>query len=315
MSLLICFRDEIRFQGRALRLILTSAAVAGAASVVQVATGRMWPYLSVLVAAGVLAVFAIRALGTLDGSRRIFPGLAVVASALMGCFTLDRLAGFRPEAAPVFLCGWAILEGAAFGLVGCLGLAAAHISLGWDRIGARWRSCEPALTGEARLVCGRGLEIWRKVETGFPRRSPIRQAMRSAMQRLLAVADGWLAASSNQDLPSEVELATRMTEIREKLASVEDPVARARYGQTQATLSEQMQSLRAIRSSRERMIAQMHQHVAAMDRLHFAGINYRSADASRLAAALAPILDDLGRLGEDMDSIGEGLREADESER
>jgi hypothetical protein len=311
MSLRICFRDEIRFQGRALRLILASAAAAGAASVAQSALGFAWPHLSAVAAALVLAVFSLPAAMALDGVHRVCAALAVLTSALLGWFTLGRLASIAPGASPLLMGGWAVLEGAAFGLVGSLGLAAAHVHLGWDRIGARWRACEPALSGEARLLCGRGLEIWRKVENGFPRRSPIRQAMRTSMERLLGVSDRWVAASSSQALPTESDLEGRMAEIHEKLAQVKDPVARARYLQTEATLAEQMQSLRAIRSSRERIIAQMHQHVAAMDRLHFAGINYRSADASRLAAALAPILDDLGRLGEDMESIGEGLRETE----
>jgi hypothetical protein len=48
-----------------------------------------------------------------------------------------------------------------------------------------------------------------------------------------------------------------------------------------------------------------------MERLRFAVINHRSADASRLATEVQPILDDLSDLGRDIDSSSEALAEVE----
>jgi hypothetical protein len=46
-----------------------------------------------------------------------------------------------------------------------------------------------------------------------------------------------------------------------------------------------------------------------MERLRFAVINHRSADASRIATEVAPILSDLEDLGRDIDSSSEAMSE------
>jgi hypothetical protein len=85
----------------------------------------------------------------------------------------------------------------------------------------------------------------------------------------------------------------------------QDPVARARYAEARRSLDLQAQHLATIGASRERMRAQLHRQLEAMEALHLASITARTAAADRGTESWRPLLAELARLGDELDAARE----------
>ena len=65
----------------------------------------------------------------------------------------------------------------------------------------------------------------------------------------------------------------------------------------------------ARREREGKVLARLHHYVAAIERLRFAAVNSRSADASRSTSELQPLVDELETLGRDLDLSREAWNE------
>ena len=65
-----------------------------------------------------------------------------------------------------------------------------------------------------------------------------------------------------------------------------------------------------IASGRERAVARLEHQVATLERLRWAALRHRSADAARLGSELAPVVEELTEAGGDFDIATEALSEA-----
>src|SRR5262249_13822492 len=138
-----------------------------------------------------------------------------------------------------------------------------------------------------------------------------RKTIEDSIVRVLEVGRRWATVEADgARTPADV-LSQRMEAMTDKMAKTDDPVAKAQYAHAHAALAEQARYLKEIGASRERAAGRMHHYLAAMERLRFAVINHRSADASRLATEVQPILDDLAHLGTDIDFSSEALAEVE----
>jgi hypothetical protein len=205
----------------------------------------------------------------------------------------------------------AVATGGAFAFVGVLGLLPRHVDLGRDRVAEALAASQGVLVGELRDLADRAAAVWRKVDGSAPPDAPVRKSFEDAVLRLFEVGRRWAAVEADGARTSAEVLAQRMEAMTEKMTRTEDPVARGQYAQAHAALAEQARYLKEIGAARERVVARMHHYLAAMERLRFAVINHRSADASRLATEVQPILDDLSDLGRDIDSSSEALAEVE----
>jgi hypothetical protein len=160
-----------------------------------------------------------------------------------------------------------------------------------------------------RELADRGLAVWNRIEPSLERSSAVRRGLEDSVCRLFDVAGRWAEVEADGARTPLESLAARMEAVAAKMEKTEDPVAREQYAQAHAALAEQLRYLKEIATTRERIIARMHHYLAAMERLRFAVINHRSADASRLATEVAPILEDLQELGRDIDSSSEAMSE------
>ena len=103
-----------------------------------------------------------------------------------------------------------------------------------------------------------------------------------------------------------------MESLEQRIANTEDEITRNQYEQAKAALAEQLRYIKDIGTSRERVLARMHNYLAAMERLRMAVINLESTNASRDAATdVQPLVTDLEKIGADMDSCSEALLEAE----
>ncbi|MFH0900855.1 MAG: hypothetical protein V2A73_09525 [Pseudomonadota bacterium] len=237
--------------------------------------------------------------------------LAGAAASLVGRFVSASLLAVSP------LPGWiaALGVGAAFGLVATLGIVPWHLELRQDRVGEVWETLQRRISGEQLSLAKRALEIWSRVERSFDAGTPARVAIEDSVLRLLDLAGRWQQVENGEaDARSADHLVERMTEIEQRIGQASDPIAIKQYEQAKAAIVEQLRYVREIAASRERVVARMHHYLAAMERLRFAVINCRSADASRLASEVQPILADLESLKNDIDCTSEALGEMERSQ-
>jgi hypothetical protein len=311
------FVDENRFQGAALRLLGASLGAAGLAALIADAWGR--PALPAApVAAGLTTLlFAVHAFSAAKGFLRVQVAAGFALAGLAACFALERLSSLCQD--------WpGLLQAAAAGVsvaaTGALGLASSHLRFSCDRVGPRWRRLAPVLADEMRALCERAVGLCNDLDrlgVAGPcpaepcNLRPIRRTLENSALRLLDVASHWTITHADRKLPSADELGSRLAEIEARITRAVDPQAREQYRQVRFTLQEQLQCLRAIDATRERVVARMHHTLAAMERLRFAAINQLSTDASRASTEVQPLIENLARLGQDLDIASEAMREVE----
>jgi hypothetical protein len=246
------------------------------------------------------------------GGRRFAATLIAAGAAFLVCrLVLENL---LLAAAAAEVPAWiaAGVTGGAAAFVGVLGLLPRHVDVGADRVRAAHDAVKDKVTGEVRELADRGLAVWNRIEPSLERSSAVRRGLEDSVCRLFDVAGRWADVEADGARTPLDGLAARMEVIAGKMEKSQDPVAREQYGQAHAALAEQLRYLKEIATTRERIIARMHHYLAAMERLRFAVINHRSADASRLATEVAPILEDLQELGRDIDSSSEAMGEMEQ---
>jgi hypothetical protein len=301
--LIVRFVDESGFQASALRLLITSVATACLATLVTDACGRPDLPAAPLAAAASVLGFAVHAVVNSSGLVRAQVVTGFALASLAAAFVIVRLS-------PVWQ-NWAgLLQATATGVglaaTGCLGLAAVHARFSRDRVGPIWRRLAPVLEGEMRALCERAVGLCDGLSDRQARRT-----LETSTLRLLGVAGRWTTTSADRQLPSVTELSARLAEIESRVSGAVDPQAGAQYEQVRRMLDEQLTCLRAIQATRERVVARMHHTVTAMERLRFAAINQLSANASRTSTEVQPLIENLARLGQDLDAASEAMREVE----
>jgi hypothetical protein len=264
--------------------------------------------LGLAAAAAGFAVLAVR------GGRRAWATMAGAAGALFLARYVEGTFGAAGAAAG--LAPWLVagVSGLAFGFVGVLGLLPRHIEIGASRVEAAYEACRGKLAGEVRELADRAMGVWEKVDKTLEPEAAARRAIEDSVVRVFDVAQKWASVESDGARTPADALIERMDAISAKVERTEDAVARKQYQDAHAALAEQLRYLREIATARERVIARMHHYLAAMERLRFAVLNNRSADASRVSTEVQPILDDLRDLGRDIDCSSEAIHEVEKDE-
>ena len=245
------------------------------------------------------------------GGRRFVPTLIAAAATVLVCrFVHDNLLA---AAATVGVPTWfaAGATGAAFGFVGVLGLLPRHIDVATNRVAAAHAASRTVLTGEVRELADRAVALWNRVDKTLEPDAPVRTAIEDSVLRLFEVGQRWAAVEADGARAPADLLAARMEAMTEKMERTDDTVAKGQYARAHDALAEQARYLKEIGAARERVLARMHHYLAAMERLRFAVLNNRSADASRLATDVQPILDDITCLGKEIDISSEAMAEVE----
>lgn len=246
--------------------------------------------------------------------RRFALGIVAGAlAALAARFVLVHLTHApQLEALPPWLV--AAGAGAAFAFVLLLARLPRHLDLLRDRVAEAYQRVRPALAGEVAELADRAIDVWRRVDATLDADDPVRRAIEDSVLRLYDVAGRWQAVEADGARTPVEALIERMQQLDAKIDKTEDEVAREQYAEARAALAEQIRDLRDIATSRERVVARMHHYLAAMERLRFAVIKHRSADASRLSSEVQPILDDLRELGAEIDLTSQAIGEVESAQ-
>jgi hypothetical protein len=250
----------------------------------------------------------------LKGRKFLLTFFAATAAILTARFVFATFLAQTIHDMPIWV--GSVLAGGAFGLVALLGTLPRHLHLHQDRVQDSWAKVKDKCQGEVGELLGRAATLWDKVDGSLERDSSARRAIEDSVLRLFEVAQKWQSVESESSLPPADKLVERMEEIDQKIARTDDSVAKGQYERARGALAEQLRYVQEINTSKERVIARMHHYLAAMERLRFAVINHRSADASRLSTEVQPILDDLNALGKEIDCTSEAIGEVEkETER
>jgi hypothetical protein len=178
-----------------------------------------------------------------------------------------------------------------------------HVQIVVDPVRAALGKLPATLDAEVRGLCARAAAIWNTAQD---------QLSDDAGQRL--VRDGVLktleVAARSAEVrisgPSDGELAERIADLDQRITSATDGEVTVQYQAARAALGDQQRYREHIRQGRERMVARMHNHVAALEKFELAATGL---EAARAASAGLSVVKQLEELSSDVAASGEALVE------
>ena len=275
---------------------------AGLAAIPLFAMALQWPALAITAAACGLGI----AVGGRSGATGLRGTVAVGAA--IGVLLLAMWCSLRVDTAretqgwP----GWAIdgAAAAAMGIVAVLAVLPRHLALATDPVQAAVRRLPAALDPEVQKLCRRSAEIWTGAKERLAEGDPGRDLVRDGVLKTLEVAAK--SAGVRALGPSEEELAARMADLDQRIAAATDAEVKAQYTAARAALDDQRRYREHIANGRERLVARMHNHIAALEKFQLAATGLVAA---RAATAGATAVSQLEELSSDVAASGEALAE------
>jgi hypothetical protein len=274
--------------------------VGGIAFGAALAHGRpRWRLASALVAGGALTV--------LSGSDLAMTTLAPLLAALSIAFGVGLAVGVRgvrgvialaagaavPLAATWCALRFAGIAGAAMGAVGVLAMLPRHLVFATDPVAAAVRRLPAGLATELRELCDRSVAIWTSAKRDLANEPGLALVQGGVVDTLdVAVRAAQVTAAG----PGDAEIATRIADLDGRIAAASDAEVKVQYESARAALADQQRYRDRQRTGRERLIARMHSHVAALEKFH-------------LAATTLPTAPKLAELSSEVAASGEAMGE------
>jgi hypothetical protein len=279
---------------------LIAAALASLPLLVMAAS---WPTFAL--SAGMLALgCALPGMRGLRGAMTVLLGAVVT---LLAMWTALRFDHARATAHwPAALTDGA--SAAAMGIVGVVAMLPRHLGIAFDPVHSAVKALPARLDSEVRALCDRTLAIWSDVKTVLGETDPNLTLVRDGVLKTLEVA-----AKSTDAQPqgaNDEQLGRRMEDLDARIAAATDDEVKAQYQSARAALSDQAKYRERIRQNHERLVARLHNHVAALEKFQLAAGGLASARAASSGATAVQQLSDLSR---DVAASGEALVEVGEA--
>jgi hypothetical protein len=257
-----------------------------------------WPML-----AGVAAVVALGlAAGGPRGPRALISLLFGAITALVAMWCALRIGQARQTVHWPAMVTTAT-SAAAMGIVGVLAMLPRHLQLVIDPVHAAVKKLPANLDAEVRDLCARSAAIWTAAQDRISDDAG-KNLVRDGVLKTLEVA----ARSAEVKLsgPSEAELTQRMTDLDQRIAAATDREVKTQYQSARAALDDQQRYRAKIRQGRERLVARMHNHVAALEKFELAATGL---DAARAEATGSSVISQLEELSHEVEASGDALAE------
>jgi len=189
------------------------------------------------------------------------------------------------------------------GVVGALAMLPRHVRLVFDPVRAALARLPANLDAEVRGLCARSAAIWSTARDQIGDEAG-RTLVRDGVLKTLEVA----AKSAEVKItgPSDAELAERVADLDQRIAAATDDEVKTQYQSARAALGDQQRYRDRIRQGRERLIARMHNHVAALEKFELAATGL---EAARTASVGSEVVRQLEELSHDVAASGEALAE------
>ena len=280
--------------GRAVWRIAAAAAALG----LMFLGPASWPMLAVAAAIVALAL----AIGGPRGMRGLVGAMLGVVLVLVAMWCALRIDHARQTSQWPPLVTTAVAA-AAMGLVGALALIPRHLQIVLDPVRAAVKRLPASLDAEVSGLCTRAASIWTTAQDRIADESG-RALVRDGVLKTLEVA----ARSADVKVtgPSEAELAQRIADLDQRIAVATDAEVKTQYQAARAAVGDQQRYREHIRQGRERLVARMHNHVAALEKFELAATGL---EAARAASAGAAAVKQLEELSHDVAASGEALAE------
>lgn len=271
---------------------------AGVALVPVLALSPSWPAL-----AGAAAVLSLGlALGGPRGVRGLAGVLLGAMTVLVAMWCAQRIGHARQTVHWPMLVR-TVVSAAAIGVVGALAMLPRHLQIVLDPVQAALKKLPASLDAEVRGLCARAATIWTTAQDRITDDAG-RDLVRDGVLKTLEVAAKSAAVKITG--PSEAELAQRMTDLDQRIAAATDAEVKTQYQAARAALDDQQRYRDHIRQGRERLVARMHNHVAALEKFELAATGL---EAARAASAGASAIQQLEELSHDVAASGDALAE------
>ncbi len=255
--------------------------------------------------ASLVASASIASLGIALGGPRGMRGLAGmalgIATTVVAMWVAVRIGhAQRTMAWPTWITD--AVAAAAMGIVGVLATLPRHFSMAVDPVSAAKRALPSVLDAEVRDLCNRASAIW---TTAKERLDAQDQALvREGVLKAFEVASKSNAVKLSGS--GDSELVARMAELDKRIAAATDDEVKTQYQSARAALDDQQKYRDRIRQGRERLVARMHNHVAALEKYQLAATGL---EASRVEGA--PAMKQLEELSKDVAASSEALAEVE----
>ena len=284
--------------GAAIAACVPFFALTSASSLIAMTT--LGSTIAIMLAAVALALAMMLGLRGMRGLVAIVTGAAV---AMLAIWAGTRFTGAQQLSAwPSWVRDMS--AAAAMGMIGVLAMLPRHLRVALDPVQAASRRLPNDLDTEVRELCQRSLSIWNGAKDKLTDTDPGKKLVRDGVLKTLEVASK--SAEVQPAGASEQELARRMEDLDTRIAAASDDEIKAQYQSARSALDDQRRYRDHIKQNRERLIARMHNHVAALEKFQLAA---SGLVAARAASAGASAVKQLEELSHDVAASGEALAE------
>ena len=276
---------------------------------------RLWPRLALGVLAcaalvasstwaamiGCGAVTAVAlALGTQGGRRYASIALGSAVSVL-ACWVAIKISFAQQTHAwsGALIAGTA---GAAMGMLAALALLPRHVAIGRDAVAAAVARLPLGLDQEVRNLCTQSVTLWTQAKARMASDPENRDLLRQGVVKVLEVAakeSAPLASGSDQ------ALRDRIAELDTRIGHAKDEETRTQYQSAKQALLDQQQYREKLSTRRDRLVAKLHHHVAALEKFQLAALGAQKDGEAR------PVLGRLAELSAEVTSTSEALMEVE----
>lgn len=237
------------------------------------------------------------------GAKAVVAAMAGAGLALVGMWCAVRIDTATETARWSALVRDAVSAG-ALGLVGIVAMLPRHVRLEQDPVTAMANQLPAGLDPEVKDLVTRALGIWQASKERLGNDDPGRTLLRDGVLKTLEVAGR--SAEVKITGASDAELAARMADLDARIAATTDAETKRQYEQARAALDDQARYRAHIAQGKERTIARLHNHVAALEKFQLAATGLTAA---RAASAGATAMKQLEELSQDVAASGEALAE------
>ncbi|PID38009.1 MAG: hypothetical protein CSA65_04505 [Proteobacteria bacterium] len=214
------------------------------------------------------------------------------------------------------------VQGAVFGFLVGIGLVTRQLHLEHDHVSREFAQVKGLLSGEMLELAERAMSTYRRInevlrdreDRGTPPDPKLSKAVTGLLIRVLELGRKWQEVENEASRTSAETLIHRIEALGAKIDGSKDRVARRQYGMARDALQAQLGYLRDISQNRERVLARVHNYLAALERLLLGVLNHKSADTAKFDANLAPMIDEIANIGQEMDVVAEALTEVSDLE-
>ncbi|HEX4455853.1 MAG TPA: hypothetical protein VH143_33565 [Kofleriaceae bacterium] len=272
-----------------------SAAMCAAAIIVIAGSGAIGavPAWQALVASS-LAVGISIAIGQ-RGVRAVGSMLVGMAVAMLAMWTALRVTHAQ-RTETWSLIGRDVVAAGAMGIVGVLAMLPRHLELISDPVRMAVQRLPAELDSEVRSLCGRAVEIWNATKDKHGDSGANVALVRDGVLKALEVAAKSTAIGAQRTAgTTDDELARRIAELDTRVAAATDAEIESQYRAARSALADQQRYRDGIRKNRERLVARLHNHVAALEKFQLAagGMANASELTSSVEASSAALGDDV----------------------